>query len=331
MRKNRRIQGAFERCIYCASTQPRTKREHVLSQGLGTFEQNWTLDCVCDTCNKYFGDTLELPLGRDSLESLLRVQLGVKSADEVENILYRRLKLSLQTTGPFDGVTLRMAASDGAIGPDAPPQVALRATGGGWEFITEKHLTRERIEAVSRDLLEVRIFGRSGTDDTQRLLTRLKELGVSFQEASRLLGQPLVDGHSIPVVHDLNIDTTLQRAIAKISFNYLAYTLGADMARRAAFDTLRHFIRDGEAQHLLVTAQKASLLVGSAASDSHTHVCAIMWEPTRRALVGDVSLFNTLTYGVQLATSESDEWVTTVVAHSFDPITRAITELSAMR
>src|SRR4051812_32898742 len=56
--------GVWEPCIYCGSTQPPTKREHVMSRALGMFEQNWTLDCVCDDCNKYFGDNLELPLGR---------------------------------------------------------------------------------------------------------------------------------------------------------------------------------------------------------------------------------------------------------------------------
>ena len=57
-----------------------TKREHVMSRALGTFEQNWTLDCVSDECNKYFADNLERPLGRDSREALFRIDLGLKSA-----------------------------------------------------------------------------------------------------------------------------------------------------------------------------------------------------------------------------------------------------------
>jgi len=74
-----------------------------MSQALGTFEQNWTLDCVCDDCNKYFGDNFELPLGRDSLEAVLRVRLGVKPPEAADSILYRRLSLSLQAKGPFCG------------------------------------------------------------------------------------------------------------------------------------------------------------------------------------------------------------------------------------
>lgn len=70
MKSQMRDYEMFESCIYCGSTRPPTKREHVMSRVLGTFEQNWTLDCVCDECNKYFADNLELPLGRDSREAL---------------------------------------------------------------------------------------------------------------------------------------------------------------------------------------------------------------------------------------------------------------------
>ncbi len=327
MRPGRRIQGSIEPCIYCTSTQPRVKREHVMSQALGTFEQNWTLDCVCDECNKHFGDKLELPLGRDSLEAILRVQLGVKPPEAAASILYRRLNLSLQAPGPFDGVRLAMTAVDGELLPDAPAQVALRAPGGTWHFIVEKRLTRERIEEISRDQLEVKVFGRTGTDDTQRLVRRLAELGVPFDETARALDQRLVEGSSLSVIHDLDIDVMLQRAVAKISFNYLACTLGAETARRPAFDTIRRFIRYAEAPHRLVTAQEASTLVGTGAPESRAHVCAIGWEPARQSLVGVISLFNTLTYGVQLESPPSEEWVTTCVAHAFDPIARTISPL----
>ena len=71
--KHRRS-SALEPCIYCGSDlPPRASREHVISQALGTYEQNWTLDGVCDECSFYFSRELELPLGRDSIEALLRI------------------------------------------------------------------------------------------------------------------------------------------------------------------------------------------------------------------------------------------------------------------
>jgi hypothetical protein len=60
------------RCIYCRlekSEERFRKAEHVMPQSYGKFEKNLTLHgVVCDDCNQYFGDTLELVLGRDTYE-----------------------------------------------------------------------------------------------------------------------------------------------------------------------------------------------------------------------------------------------------------------------
>src|SRR5688572_29386815 len=126
-----------EPCIYCGSTRPPTKREHVMSRALGTFEQNWTLDSVCDECNKYFADNLELPLGRDSREALFRIDLGFKPAASARQLLNRRIKTSLHDPGQFDGMRVLMAPSDDGTEmiPVPVPQVALRREGDDWCFL----------------------------------------------------------------------------------------------------------------------------------------------------------------------------------------------------
>jgi hypothetical protein len=45
----------------------------------------------------------------------------------------------------------------------------------------------------------------------------------------------------------MTFDTIVQRAVAKIAFNYAAYVLGADFVRNSGFDTIRRFIRYNEA------------------------------------------------------------------------------------
>jgi len=64
------------KCIYCLEDKPSDsfkKTEHVLPQSFGKFKNNLTLNkIVCDTCNQYFGDNLELPLGRETLEGMAR-------------------------------------------------------------------------------------------------------------------------------------------------------------------------------------------------------------------------------------------------------------------
>lgn len=49
-------------CIYCLNDRPPSafNVEHVVPCAFGTFEQNLTLDCVCQDCNSYFGRTIEL-------------------------------------------------------------------------------------------------------------------------------------------------------------------------------------------------------------------------------------------------------------------------------
>ena len=47
---------------------------------IGKFKNAMVLDCVCADCNQYFGEALELSLGRDCLEAVLRLYHGIKPA-----------------------------------------------------------------------------------------------------------------------------------------------------------------------------------------------------------------------------------------------------------
>src|SRR5262249_14459251 len=97
-------------CIYCGSAEPpREKREHVLPQSYRLFEDNWVLDCVCDSYNQYFGDKLELILGRDSSESILRLKYGLKPPKAAPDLLNRRLELTDETDGPWRGARAFMS------------------------------------------------------------------------------------------------------------------------------------------------------------------------------------------------------------------------------
>src|SRR5215471_4355995 len=125
---------SIEPGVYCDSTAPRTKRDHVMPVALGTFEHNWTLDCVCDKCNQFFGDELELALGRDSAEAFLRVETGVKPATAAAKFLNQRMKAKLNSKGTFDGahVVTKPTEEGDRTQPDLPPQVGFRSPGGAW-------------------------------------------------------------------------------------------------------------------------------------------------------------------------------------------------------
>lgn len=325
MKAQRHNERVGEPCIYCGSTRPPANREHVLSRALGTFERNWTLDSVCDECNKYFADNLELPLGRDSREALFRIDLGLKPASGAEQLLNRRVKISLHDPGQFDGIRVQMAPShDGTeMIPVPVPQVGLRRETDDWRFLTEKELTPENVQEFREaSSLEIRIYGVG--PDCDRLRQRLAVAGIDFVETGRATNQPITEQSALTVVYDINVDETIVRAACKIAFNYAAKVLGPGTVRDARFDAARRFVRYGEAPVRLATVQQLSVLVGPGAESARVHACGLGWD--RGYLVALVSLFNEITYGLRLCEAEPDEFTT--ARHFFDPLARTISEAS---
>ncbi len=314
-------------CIYCPSVVPPTTREHVMSQAMGTFEQNWTLSCVCDDCNAYFSKHLELPLGRDSFEGYRRVELGVAPPEKIEKLLHRRVKFTLQEPGIFDGVRMTMKADKAGIVPVPKPQVGLRCKGQEWQFFFEHELNDQVIAGLTGDSVEIKIIGSDSAGDLSRLVTKLGEIGLRFSETNRVMDQPIGTEPKMTVVHEFNVDTTLRRAAAKIGFNYAAKMLGCAVMMRNDFELIRRFIRHGEEPQPLVSAQDWSPLVGQSAATSNAHVCAVGWEPARFELIGLVCLFNRVTYGIRLAHSVTNEWSGVSFRHLFDAVTHSISEL----
>ena len=70
------------KCIYCLEEKTATsftKTEHVIPQSFGVYRDNFTLNnIVCDTCNQFFGDQLELALARDTIEGIQRFEHSLK-------------------------------------------------------------------------------------------------------------------------------------------------------------------------------------------------------------------------------------------------------------
>lgn len=75
-------------CIYCKKEKALDEfdTEHVIQQSLGKFENNLTLHCVCKECNQFFGDSIDLIFGRDSIEALLRYHHRIKSIEDISDL-----------------------------------------------------------------------------------------------------------------------------------------------------------------------------------------------------------------------------------------------------
>jgi hypothetical protein len=87
------------KCVYCLqekSVNAYKKREHVIPQCYGVFvPDNLILrKVVCDECNQYFGDNIELYLGRDTIEGIIRYKFGIEPRKQPQK--HQRLKTRIQ-------------------------------------------------------------------------------------------------------------------------------------------------------------------------------------------------------------------------------------------
>jgi hypothetical protein len=320
-------------CIYCASTEPpREKREHVVPQSYGSFENNWVLDCVCDDCNQYFGDKLELILGRDSSESLLRLRYGLKPAKAAADLLNQRLELTIDTVGPWRGARAFMAMDLTGTGLELLPfpQAGFkRPLEIDFTWIAERDLNEETVAPYRPTGTEYRIVGPTDAD-LQRIDRKLKELGFKPVQQG-FLENTIPQGNQISFAAEMTFDIIVQRAIAKIAFNYAAYVLGAEFVRNPSFDPTRRFIRYNEASGYQVTTPTfRPILFDDEPLQRQTngHLLIVEWGDRSQTFVRTrVSLFNEMTYVVRLCGRYSGLWIDIATGHLFDPFDHQITKL----
>lgn len=95
-------------CIYCLEEKGShnfKKIEHVIPKSFGAFKNNFVLkETVCDECNQYFGDNLEIDLARDTYEgSITRYDHGIKKPSEFKSMGKKsRIKVRVKE-GPLKG------------------------------------------------------------------------------------------------------------------------------------------------------------------------------------------------------------------------------------
>ncbi len=324
------------RCIYCLEDKPGesfAKAEHIIPQSFGSFQNNFTLHgIVCDKCNQYFGNNLEIDLGRDTFEGISRYEYGTKSPNEFKS-LGRRSRFSLKVVdGVCKGVHSYLAYSKelNTVACKPLPQVGFldQASQEYKYFLLEEIPNKAELAAQGFDYInKVRAFG----DSFEKVKRALADKGIfsEFQEEIALpegeSGKWLFEGEG-------SIDKTICRAIAKISFNYLVYWHGVDLALQGDFDPIRFYIRKGEqGTDPFLMVRNQSILVDELSQESRrlTHIITLNWAQNGLSIVSQVSLFNLLSYTVQLAKSYSGQISSLRKGHFFNLNDRRIYELTA--
>jgi hypothetical protein len=324
-------------CIYCGSTEPpREKREHVVPQSYGLFQQNWTLDCVCDGCNQYFGDKLELILGRDSSESILRLKYGLKPPKAAGDLLNRRIEITIETDGPWRGARAFLSMDLPGTGLELLPfpQAGFRRPlQPDFEWIQEAELNAGRIAAYLPKGTEYKIIGPTD-EDLLRIDQRLKDLGFKPIQQRRL-DDTIARDNNVTFAAEMTFDVIAQRAIAKIAFNYAAKVLGGDFMRHESFDPTRHFIRYAKTPtgYQVTTPTFQPILADDLPLERQTnaHLLIVEWDRSQLGLQARVSLFNELTYVVRLCRKYRGVGFDVATGHLFDPFAHQIVKLTNVR
>jgi hypothetical protein len=180
------------------------------------------------------------------VEGLERYRFGIKKPSEISKFMYGDVTLRAKVGGDFAGVAFeRRSSPDGTRIVDRPvPALAVRRIDRD-EFV---HFTEQEVlDGTWLDNREVnwrfgfKVIGQD--DEVQKIEAALKSRGVVA--AIRRPLTPPADSEVL-VEQEFRITRDMQRALAKIVFNYLTHTQGTKSALRTEFDPIRRFIRYGE-------------------------------------------------------------------------------------
>jgi hypothetical protein len=308
-------------------------RDHVMPQAFGRFRNNFVLRRgVCAACNHHFGATIERVFARGSLEALRRLQFHMKTPRDVRHLLRSRIRLTWDVPGHWHGAVLELREEDGEIVAGLVPQVGFARRGAeGFVYLSDEELRDQRPLPPEADPTRLHLLSDTERNKTA-LIAVLAQRGIPFQEQHDTT-PPVPEHREIVVDVQTAVDALLHRAVAKIAFNYLAYTQGPDFALNENFERVRRFIRYGTPPgYRLVRLLGRPILATDRPRRRHTqgHIVVLYWTADRNHLVANVSPFNEVTYSIILATHFRGLWHEIRSGHHFDLDTRDITPLRSI-
>lgn len=318
------------RCIYCgARSEQAFPSEHVLPKMFGQFAQNATLHCVCGRCNNLFSK-LELSFGRDSPEAMERLRHGLKPVNEASQVgRVRAREMVVDVPGVHHGARVQLSNNDGTLSIKPVPQVGFRLGEEQPIWFDEADLTADAV-APYRDG-HVRIVRGPTDDDLSRLVSRLESLGMTIRDP-RPLEPPGVEGEEIDTVLTYTVDDTVQRVVAKIAFNYVAWVTNCEFVLQADFNAIRAFIRHGVSPPWEAVRPVAEPLLSDETPEyrrAQLHLLTARWNRHTGALLGQVSFFNIFNYWVALCDGFSGIWMPIHSGHCFSLVSRDIRPLAS--
>lgn len=322
-------------CVYCNSSGVRFNRDHVIPEAFGKFDNNFVLKCVCESCNNFFGSELELVLGRNSREAILRLHHGVKAPAGTAQLKYENAELTVDESGPWRGARIILAPDPSGRKLDTRPlpQVGFRHEGKtDWKWVSEEDLNdRSVADPFRNSRSQIQVIGPS-PEDIERLSAKLSRIGIDFNQKGQL-PQPAQSDGTILTKLTSKIENRILRAIGKIAGNYVAYIHGAQFFLASDFDHYRKWVRYAIAPpwDVIVAVDSTPILALDSAQRRQTngHLVTFDWNTRRDALFAQVSLFNDLTYRILMCLNYPVITQDVRSGHHFDLLSGKISALTA--
>lgn len=331
-------------CIYCLidkSSNCFTKTEHVLSQSFGRFEKNLTLkiknhptlsEVVCNECNQWFGNNIENHLARDTLEGMARFKHGIKQDSEYASPGKKsRIKINLDE-GALKGshTYLDYSSIENKVILKLVPQAGFKniSDGDSYTYFPIDEIPPGEYIKRNFDLSSAKSIVITGSPlEYEAVICALNEREITFERGGIFETNKQID-HQCKV--EFKIDSTIQRAIAKIAFNYLAYVSGPEFVRNDYFNSIRKFIRYGEVGKYTVAQALEEPILGDeslAGKRRLGHIVTLGYDKSNEIIFSQVSLFNDITYLVPLSNTFKERDFYYRSGHFFSTGNRKIIEL----
>lgn len=319
------------KCIYCLNNKNEkafNRAEHVMPQSFGLFANNFVLNnpdnkAVCDECNQYFGDNLEIDLARDSFEGIARYDHKIKKPSQFKSLGKRSRLIIKIAEGFFKGAYAYRdysATEDKIIIKPLPQLGFLRKDMSEYEFFLLENIPNKTPSIDDKynlnDPRGIVILGclQEAADKI------LKEKGFVFKMKG-VQDPPDTERSDWLCEVEGKIDQQIMRAIAKIGFNYLSFWEGRDFVLNNSFDPIRKYIRFGEKfDYPLTRIIDKAILADEIDSEKRRlgHIITVNWVSDHISIMAQVSLFNWVTYGISLAKNFSGERRSITRGHFFN-------------
>ena len=300
-------------CIYCTSTkyQDKFNTEHVIPKALGTFGVNTpTLNnVVCQDCNQKFGDGIDLVLNRGSSSEVFdRFKFGIKDPSKFETTKYGKNTIHIILEGKLKGLVCKLRTDPSTNNFTLIPKehdVGFKTSEGNYKFYSLSKIP-------TKDELKVKY----GLDKPKIIIFSQK---IAIAEVIQTLKEKYgknVEYEVYSTQKDLSVNTVYQcpkdyfRAITKIAFNYLFYSLYKksnnlvevrDIVLQECFNPIRTYILEGiEPSWNTIKRSHKSILPEQDGKAILAHIITIDYS-LDYAIIASVALFNRIHFQICLA------------------------------